>query len=205
MVIRRPMVTTLVAGALALAAGCFNEPTPAYKTVPPEARVYLQDRGLKDLSSCTAQLKAGTIIDYVNLDRNQLATFPVELTTLTGLKWLRLNDNQLTALPDLKALVNLRRLYLRGNRFTAIPETIKDLPALTDLDFSGNPITEVPAWLAAKAGLEGLSFNRTKLKKLPEDLSAWKSLKQLQLGDLQLPAEEMARIRKALPDVAIVF
>ncbi len=205
MVMKRPMVLTLVAGALALAAGCFNEPTPAYKTVPPEARVYLQDRGLKDLSSCAAELKAGALIDYVNLDRNALETFPKELAALTGLKWLRLNDNKLSAIPDLKALVSLRRLYLRGNRFTAVPETLKDLPALTDLDFSQNPLVEIPDWLAAKKGLEGLSFNRTRLTKLPADLSAWKSLKQLQLGDLNLSAEEMARIRKALPDTAIVF
>ncbi len=201
----RPRIATLVAGALALAAGCFNEPTPAYKTVPPEARVYLQDRGLKDLSSCAAQLKAGAVIDYVNLDRNELETFPAELASLTGLKWLRLNDNRLSALPDLKALAKLRRLYLRGNRFEKIPEALKELPALTDLDFSSNPIAEIPDWLAAKKGLEGLSFNRTRLVKLPDDLSAWKSLKQLQLGDLKLSAEEMARIRKALPATAIVF
>ncbi len=205
MVTQRPRILMLVAGVLALAAGCFNEPTPAYKTVPPEARLYLQDRALKDLSSCAAELKAGAIIDYVNLDRNALETFPKELASLTGLKWLRLNDNKLSALPDLKSLVNLRRLYLRGNRFTAIPETLKDLPSLTDLDFSRNPIASVPDWLAAKKGLEGLSFSRTRLTKLPDDLSAWKSLKQLQLGDLNMSAEEMARIRKALPDTAIVF
>ncbi len=205
MVTKGPMVATLVAGALALAAGCFNEPTPAYKTVPPEARVYLQDRGLKDLSSCAEALKAGAVVDYVNLDRNALETFPKELVSLTGLKWLRLNDNKLSTLPDLKALVNLRRLYLRGNRFTAVPETLKDLPALTDLDFSLNPIAEIPDWLAAKPSLEGLSFNRTRLTKLPADLSAWKSLKQLQLGELDFTPEEMARIRKALPKTAIVF
>ncbi len=202
---KNPILLTLVAGALSLAAGCFNEPEPAYKTVPPEARVYLQDRGLVDLSTCTAQLKAGAIIDYVNLDRNRLAVFPSELTHLTGLKWLRLNSNQLAQLPDLKALTHLRRIYLKDNRFTTVPETLKDLPFLTDIDLSGNPIAEIPDWLAAKKGLEGLSFSRTRITKLPADLSAWRTLKQLQLGGLKLSAEEMARIRRALPKVAIVF
>ena len=41
--------------------------------------------------------------------------------------------------------------------------------------------------------------------KLPENLDAWKSLQSLQLGDLSISPEEMARIRKALPNVAIVF
>ena len=34
----------LPALAALLAAGCFNEPEPAYKTVPAGARVYLQDK-----------------------------------------------------------------------------------------------------------------------------------------------------------------
>ena len=189
----------------ALAAGCFDEPTPAYKTVPPEARLYLSDKGLKDLSSCAEELKAGPVIDYVNLDRNELETFPPELAGLTGLKWLRLNDNSLSDLPDLSALKGLRRIYLRGNNFAYVPETLKDLPSLTDIDLSLNPIVEIPDWLAAKTGLKALSFTGTQVRKLPNDISAWKSLKQLQLGELHLSADEMSRIRKALPDTAVVF
>ena len=63
----------------------------------------------------------------------------------------------------------------------------------------------MPNWLAEKRGLEIVSLNRTQITALPEDLSAWKGLKSLQLGELDLPAAEMARIRAALPDVAIVF
>ena len=86
-----------------------------------------------------------------------------------------------------------------------VPEALKNLPSLTDVDFSGNPIKEVPAWLAEKKGLLNLSFSRTQVTKLPENLSAWENLATLQLGDLKLSAEEMARIRKALPNVRIVF
>ena len=185
------------------AAGCFDEPTPAYKTVPEGARVYLQDQGLKDLSSCQDALRPD-VVDYLNLDRNALTNVD-PVATLSGLKWLRLNDNRLSALPDLKELVNLRRIYLKNNRFTAVPETLKDLPSLTDVELSGNPIAEVPAWLAAKKGLKNLSFNGTRLTKLPDDLSAWATLQSLQLGDLNLSAAEMARIRAALPKVAIGF
>ena len=200
---------TLLATALVAVAGCFNEPEPAYKSVPAENRVYLSDKGLKDLSSCAA-LKSGKDsasplnIDYVNLDRNQLTNVDA-VAKLEGLKWLRLNDNQLSALPDLKGLVKLRRIYLRNNRFAAVPETLKDLPSLTDVDLSGNPIKGVPQWLAEKKGLKNLSFSRTQVSKLPENLEAWKTLQRLELGDLNIPAAEMARIRSALPNVAIVF
>lgn len=190
----------LLTSLLAL-AGCFNEPEPAYKSVPAEARVYLNDKGLSDLKSQTFDAAK---VDYLNLDRNQLTNVDA-VASLTGLKWLRLNANRLTALPDLKALVNLRRIYLKSNRFAAVPETLKDLPALTDVDLSFNPIADVPAWFAQKKGLKNVSLSSTTLTKLPEDLSAWQSLQSLQLGDTRLDAAEMARIRKALPNVAIVF
>lgn len=193
----------IVALALA-AAGCFNEPTPASATVPEGARLYLQDRALRDISSCRDLLKP-ELVDYVNLDRNELEEFPAELTTLTGLKWLRLNRNRLSTLPDLSPLVNLRRIYLRGNRFTTVPEALKSLPALTDVDLSQNPISEVPAWLVEMKGLENVSFSDTRVTKLPEDLSGWRNLTSLQLGGLKIPADEMARIRVSLPKVTIVF
>ena len=191
----RKLLSVLVA---LCAAGCFNEPEPAYKSVPAENRVYLSDKGLKALPEVNAKA------DYLNLDRNQLEKAD-GVEKLTELKWLRLNDNKLAALPDLKTLVNLRRIYLKGNRFTAVPETLKDLPALTDVDLSLNPIKEVPAWLAEKRGLKNLSFSRTMVTKLPDNLDAWESLQSLQLGDLSISPDEMARIRKALPNVAIVF
>ena len=188
----------------AAAAGCFNEPEPAYKSVPAENRVYLGGKGLSDLSKVGDAFAAGAAIDYLNLDRNGLTNVG-EVASLTGLKWLRLNGNRLSSLPDLKPLAKLRRIYLRDNRFESVPETLKDLPALTDIDISGNPLKEVPSWLAAKPGLLNLSLSRTQVTSLPADLSAWKSLKTLQLGELQLSAAEMARVRKALPGVAIVF
>ena len=213
-----------VLAALLCAAGCFNEPEPAYKTVAPETQVYLKGAGLGELTT-DALLAKGQVfviqngmtnlasrvdaldpatLTYLNLDRNQLTNVDA-LVSFTGLKWLRLNENRLTKLPDLGALKSLRRVYLRGNRLTEVPETLKSIPSLTDIELSENPISEVPDWLAKREGLKCLSFNATKLSKLPEDLSAWRSLQQLQLGELKLEIEEMRRIRAALPNVRIVF
>ena len=192
----------LAAAALAAAAGCFNEPEPAYKTVPPDMRVYASGGDLESLDDVARSWRAD--IDYLNLDRNRLDNVDA-LARFAALKWLRLNSNRLSDLPDLGALVSLRRIYLRDNRFEKVPETLKDLPSLTDIDLSGNPLSEIPVWLAEKKGLENLSFSGTRIEKLPEDISAWRSLKSLQLGDLDLSAAEMARIRSALPHTAIVF
>ena len=94
---------------------------------------------------------------------------------------------------------------MKNNRLDKVPETLKDLPSLTDVELSGNPIKEIPEWFVQKAGLKNVSLSRTMITKLPADLSGWASLQSLQLGELRLSAEEMARIRKALPNVAIVF
>ncbi len=219
------LTRALAAAAVSVAAlGCFDEPTPAYKTVPPEARVYLKD-GKLDRFTAEAVLKDGRVfvegagwtglsdrvekldpasLDYLNLDRNALTNVDA-VVEFTGLKWLRLNDNRLSDLPDLSSLKGLQRIYLRGNRFDTVPETLKDLPSLTDIDLSNNPLMEIPDWLAAKGNLESLSFTGTQLQRLPSDISAWKSLKQLQLGELTLSSDEMARIRKALPDTSVAF
>lgn len=183
--------------------GCFDEPTPAYKTVPAEARLYWQDRSLENLAGLDFGASPERI-DYLNLDRNYLTDI-APVAKLTGLKWLRLNENRLMKLPDLSALVKLRRIYLRDNHLTEVPSTLEQLPELTDIELSGNPIRQLPDWLMHKASLRNLSFNRTLLDTLPQDLSGWRSLKSLQLGELKLSAAEMSRIRAALPDTRISF
>ena len=148
---------------------------------------------------------AGTL-DYLNLDGNAIAEIPESVGALTKLRWLRLNGNKIKELPAaLAALKDLRRIYLKGNGLTAVPEVVKEWTALEDLTLDGNPITEIPGWLTSLPSLRALSLNGTKVAKLPEDLSAWKRLDLLSLGGCPVPKSEMDRIRKALPDVAIVF
>ena len=86
-----------------------------------------------------------------------------------------------------------------------MPEVVKEWTALEDLTLDGNPIAAIPDWLTTLPNLRALSLNGTRITKLPEDLSAWKRLDLLSLGGCPVPRSEMARIRKALPDVAIVF
>ena len=63
----------------------------------------------------------------------------------------------------------------------------------------------IPQWLVDIRSLENVSLSETRVSKLPDDLSGWKGLTTLQLGGLKMSAEEMTRIRAALPGVAIVF
>ena len=84
-------------------------------------------------------------------------------------------------------------------------QVMKDWTALEDVSLDGNPITAVPDWLVAMPRLRAVSLNDTRVTRLPADLSEWKDLDMLSLGSCPISKEEMKRIRKALPDVAIVF
>ena len=75
---------SIVLSALCV-TGCFNEPEPAYKSVPAESRVYLSDKGLSDLAAADLS-KVG---DYLNLDRNALTNVD-PVAKLEGLKWLQI-------------------------------------------------------------------------------------------------------------------
>ena len=145
-------------------------------------------------------------LDYLNLDDNAIAEISPGIAKLTKLKWLRLNGNRLKALPtEFSALRNIRRIYLKNNKFTAVPEVIRTWQSVEDIALDGNEIRELPEWLSELPNLRGLSLAGTKVTKLPENLSAWKRLSFLSLGGCPVPQAEMRRIRKALPDVAVVF
>ena len=209
---------------LALLAGCFEEPVPAFETADPATRIYLSDgklarltkeavyadgavyiegAGKTNLSAVAAKLDFLAVV-YLNLDRNALTNVD-ELADFRGLKWLRLNGNALDSLPDLSVLANLKRIYLADNRFSSVPETLKRLPSLLDVDLSGNPIESLPEWFTTIKGLESVSLSRTKLTRLPDDLSSWRSLNSLELGETGIGEDEMKRIRAALPTTRVVF
>lgn len=145
-------------------------------------------------------------LDYLNLDGNAIAEIPDTLAGLLKLKWLRLNENKLQSLPaSLASLKNIRRIYLKKNAFKEVPQVLRQMQSLEEISLDGNPVKTVPDWLVTMPNLRGISLSGTEISKLPEDLSAWKKLDFLALGSCPVSKEEMARIRKNLPDVAIVF
>ena len=186
----------------------------------------LSERGEKDVPAAVLALKgikefyfarngmtaipdlsawAGTL-DYLNLDGNAITEIPASVGGLVKLKWLRLNGNKIKDVPAaLASLKDLRRIYLKKNGLTAVPEVIKEWTMLEDVTLDENPIGSVPDWLTAMPHLRKVSLNGTRVTALPADLSRWRRLEMLSLGGCPVPKSEMDRIRKELPDVAIVF
>lgn len=145
-------------------SGCFDEPRPAYETVPAETQVYLKAKGLEVLTP-EAVLKDGLI--YIDGFAGESADRRAELsasgtgssddprggyTNLSArvttfnpasLNYLNLDYNALTNVDALSAFTGLKWLRLNDNRLATLP----DLASLTQLKriyLRNNAFVEVP-------------------------------------------------------------
>jgi Leucine-rich repeat (LRR) protein len=76
-------------------------------------------------------------LKYLSLDNNQLTTLPGTIDTLQKLQWLYLNNNQLITLPDtISNLSELTRLHLSNNsNLSTVPMQILQLPTTCTINF----------------------------------------------------------------------
>jgi Leucine-rich repeat (LRR) protein len=101
--------------------------------------------------------------EVLNCNDNQLTSLP-DLSTLTDLRELYCWCNQLTSLPDLSTLTNLQVLHCWDNQLTSLP----DLPLnLQDLTCWDNQLTSLPN-LSAFIYLQRLNCKNNQLTSLPD-------------------------------------
>lgn len=113
-------------------------------------------------------------LDTLELQGNQLTRLPEVLSQISGLQYLRLNDNRLqlteytreklSGLIELKVLnlnnnpllnppminrmFELRALFLRNCMLKELPSGLRMLPYLETVDLRSNTITALPQWLS---------------------------------------------------------
>ena len=76
----------------------------------------------------------------------------IEIARRDGASSLNLNGRALDSLPEsLRSLTTLTQLDVNVNRLTVLPDWLGGLPALTRLDLIGNPLTILPDWLGNPA------------------------------------------------------
>ena len=121
-------------------------------------------------------------------------TIPSELGNLSGLVWLRLNQNELTGTipPELGELANLRTLSLEYNQLTGgIPSELGNLVNLRVLYLAGNQLVgPIPADLGNLDNLGQLSLSGNQLTgPIPAELGRLVNLGDLRLNGNQLTGE----------------
>ena len=151
-------------------------------------RVYalnLDGRGLQ--GSIPPEISQLTNLTVLDLENNRLTKLPPEISQLTNLTHLNLKYNQLTVLPpELSQLTNLIILDLSGNRLTELPPEIGQLTNLGELQLNGNQLTELPTELSQLTKLRYLHLHRNQLTELPPEISQLTNLIVLDLSVNQL-------------------
>ncbi len=107
-------------------------------------------------------------LQCLNVTGNTLSVLPPSINQSLQLVELILAGNQLTSLPDLRPLKQLKKLDISDNNFTKLDDWVcGELPALSELQLSGNNVTCLPANIGFLA-LVSLDCSNCRISQFPE-------------------------------------
>ena len=144
------------------------------------------------LSALPASIKGLSKLQNLNVARNALATFPLEVSELGSLTSLDLQANEIAkSIPtEIGKLLFLKSLYLNDNSLTgSIPTEIGRLVNLRPvLDLSSNGLSgKVPSEIGELIRLRKLYLDHNKLSgELPDTLSALDKIKEIRIDNNDL-------------------
>ncbi|XP_040912669.1 leucine-rich repeat and calponin homology domain-containing protein 1 isoform X2 [Toxotes jaculatrix] len=128
----------------------------------------LSKNRLTDVPSEVCHLVA---LETLNLYHNCIRAIPDSIISLQSLTSLNLSRNQLGSLPACLCGLPLRVLNASNNKLVSLPEAIRQLHSLMELDISCNEITALPRHIGRLKALRELNVRRNLLCVLPEDLA----------------------------------
>lgn len=166
----------------------------------------VSDNQLTEISGDIGLLKSLTKLD---VSGNQMAYIPTQVSWLIELREFDFSYNLMTKFPDwVGYMKNLEVLNLEGNQLTEIHRNI-GAPNLKKLIVRGNKISLVPDQILYAKNLVVLDLRNNQLSSLPlsefRSIISLQNLQRLELGGNPLPAEEVDRMRKLLPNATVNF
>lgn len=131
-------------------------------------RLFLSGSAFPDWSFLAALTK----LELLDMRGCGLTELPESVASLTALRYVYLQDNELEELPDwLGGLTRLERLDVTGNRLYALPSSMASLTRLRHLVLSDNEFFSLPGWITGLAGLEVLLASDNHLTRVPDGFS----------------------------------
>jgi len=142
----------------------------------------------------------------LDLSRNKLTTFPLEILKLHNLEKLNLSKNRLKDIPpQISKLKNVKVINLSKNNFTSFPVSLTTLKSIEEIILSRNEIISIPSEIKRIKSLKKLDLWSNELSKIPNEISELTNLKELDLRVIQFSDKERDRIISLLPNTKIYF
>jgi Leucine-rich repeat (LRR) protein len=137
--------------------------------------LFLNNNEITDLSPLAGLAK----LESLYLDNNQISDLTL-LKGLTSLEFLLLDNNEITDLTPLAGLTNLEELFLSSNQISDL-SPLKGLTKMEGLYLRGNEISDISL------------------------LARFTNLERLNLQGNPISEDQMAMLKKALPNCKIEF
>ena len=122
-------------------------------------------------------------LQIVELNYNELRSFPINIENYQNLKVLKLNENYLKVIPDsiFFYLKNIEVFSISDNLIQKIPENIVNWNNLSYLDFSKNLIELIPDYLGELSQLKYLNLENNNFTSFSTNLSKLRNLMQIEI------------------------
>jgi internalin A len=133
-------------------------------------------------------------LEDLSLRGLQLGTVPEVIRELRQLKFLGLDALGVEDLADWIGHLELEGLSLTDNKLSVIPDSLRNLGRLTDLNISWNPLKKVPEFIFDLASLEVLRMRDCYIVEIPADILRLPRLKFVDFGSapIESPPAEVA-------------
>lgn len=159
-----------------------------------------------EYTSLEEALKNPHDIIKLNLRKQKLKQFPIEILELKNLQYLDISRNSIKELPD--SIVNLKNLqYLIASRtgLERLPVNIGQLKNLRHLNVNQNEIEILPFSFGDLENLEVADLWSNNLDYFPESMVKLKNLKWMDLRNILIPQQHQDNIQNMLPNTIINF
>jgi internalin A len=138
---------------------------------------------LKNVDSIPEEISNLTNLEELHINNSSLTSLPNSIENLKNLRVIYAEHTKLNSLPEtIGNLTNLRLLHLNNSKLTSLPESIGKLKNVTVLSLSANHLTLLPDSIGNLTNLLYLYLDNNKLIKLPETIGKLKNLSELRIN-----------------------
>jgi len=139
--------------------------------------LYLYDRSIRTFPNEITFLSQ---LAYLDLEQNDIFSIPRSISRLSNLQDLYLSDNHIQTIKPICQLYNLKKLDLSWNKISEIPDQISQLTNLNNLDLCHNEITDLET-LTELRNLKYLHVQYNDLTTVPNNLCHLTNLQYLSI------------------------